>query len=180
MNAKPEIPWKPFLITLGIVGMLGIVGPLSTGGSPELASDHELTPVGEITTEAASIAPSLNDAEGSVVATPTTIDLLRRAYKANEVAAQNQWGNRWITITGTVKSVELDFTDDPVVHLVDGGSEITAFFDADDGGAATADLVKGTRASLVCAKVTEMLGEPKLSECKVASEVKEFADMGTP
>lgn len=146
---------------IALVGLFILMSLGDFGGSPE-------EPV-----EDASIT---ENAVETVSATGVTIRALYDAYAENEVAAQQQWGDRLLAITGTVQSVDLDITDDPVVTLEDGGKTINTYFDMDAGGAATGELKKGQRVTLACSSLSERLGVPFLSDCKVSTDVHEVEE----
>lgn len=89
------------------------------------------------------------------------------AYEANEMRAQQEYGAQPIIVTGTVRGVDLDLTDDPVVRLEDGEYRLNAYFDKDNGGAATGNLVKGQVVTVQCAETSEVLGTPGIQQCQV-------------
>ncbi len=89
------------------------------------------------------------------------------AYEANEMRAQQEYGAQPIIVAGTVRGVDLDLTDDPVVRLEDGEYRLNAYFDKDNGGAATGNLVKGQVVTVQCAEISEVLGTPGIQQCQV-------------
>ena len=122
----------------------------------------------------ASPAPT-EEAEATVAeeveATPpareVTVAELIKAYGANEVAAQQEYGARSVALTGEVRGVVLDFSDDPAVLFESGQTRpVQALFDK-KRGAATAALKKGQEATVVCNKVSEIMGLPILEDCSL-------------
>jgi hypothetical protein len=115
--------------------------------------------------------PSIADSgEAGVQGPPieaSAIELLE-AYEANEARAQAQYGDRPIAVTGVVKAIDLDLTDDPTVRLGGKGSQYdTATLQLDEATAPKAvTLDKGQELRAVCSEVTEVIGTPILRECR--------------
>jgi len=93
---------------------------------------------------------------------------LAKAYADNEVAAQAQYGNSPLIVSGTIKAIELDMMDKPVVVLpgTDEFTSVQASF-GDDAAEVTAGLKKGEQIKVRCASVTEVMGSPMLDDCAV-------------
>lgn len=91
---------------------------------------------------------------------------LAQAYADNEVAAQQQYGNSPLLVSGEVRSIELDMMDEPVVMLpgTDDFTSVHVSF-AGDASEVVAQLSKGDGLTVRCAGVAEMMGSPMLSEC---------------
>ena len=94
---------KIFGISAAILVGLGIVGSM-VPKSPKVA--EPATTSEKATTEPA--APILK----------TTAREIFRAYQSNEAAAQKQYGDRSVEVSGVISGITLDFSDDPVVALV--------------------------------------------------------------
>lgn len=91
---------------------------------------------------------------------------LAQAFAANEMAAQQQYGDRTLIVSGTVQSIELDFMDNPVVMLpgTDQFSNVQASL-AEESHAAAAGLQKGQSVSVTCTDLSEVIGTPMLGDC---------------
>ncbi len=121
-------------------------------------------------TEAASTS---EPAAATVVEAPalqvTAIQLFD-AYQANEAAAQQQYGGKRLEVTGTVDGVDLDMSDEPVVLLRTSNQFMSArarLIEADHSKAT--GLAKGSKTTLLCAEVTEIMGTPSLKDCSLAN-----------
>ncbi len=113
------------------------------------------------------------DAIGSnelTVPIEVTTDDLAKAYDENEMAAQQRFGGRWLRVTGTVRSIALDISDEPIVNFESSTLlPIQATF-VDEAMASTGTLKKGQIATLFCSEVSEVLGTPMLGGCEIATE----------
>lgn len=133
---------------VAIIILMGIIGGKSntTGGGTDSTE----------TTEAA--APVLD----------VTATELFEAYQANEAAAQQQYGDKRLRVKGTISGVDLDMADNPVVQLATPNQFMSAAAHLADGSKdKAASLTKGQSITLVCAKVTEVIGVPQLGECEI-------------
>ncbi len=93
---------------------------------------------------------------------------LFRAYAANEAAAQEQYGNRILDVTGTVDSVNLDLTNEPVVRLETDNQFMSAMVNLiDSEKPKAAGLSKGQTIMVRCAGVNEIIGSPALQDCAI-------------
>ena len=71
-------------------------------------------------------------------------------------------------VSGKVTGVDLDLSDEPVVHLATDNEFMPAsayLIDEDKGKATRFD--KGTNVKLLCQSVTEVMSMPQLKECTV-------------
>jgi hypothetical protein len=97
-----------------------------------------------------------------------TAEELLQGYEANEAAAQQRFAGKRLLVSGTVSSIDLDFSDDPVVRLATSNEfEQVAANLADDAKAPAATLRKGQEVTLACESVSEVLGTPILSGCRL-------------
>lgn len=92
---------------------------------------------------------------------------LGAAYEANEMAAQQKYGGHTLAVTGIVTSVDLDLSDDPVVMLQGANefSSVHANFTKAEADA-TAALNKGQTVTVICSKLSEVMGSPILKDCR--------------
>lgn len=105
--------------------------------------------------------------EGTLGARAVRIGDIEAAYAANELAAQQEYGDQWLAVLGTLDSVDLDYADEVVLHfrsdeLIRPTASILKGF---EGGVAA--LTKGQEIAVVCGKLSETMGTPRLSECQV-------------
>lgn len=93
---------------------------------------------------------------------------LFRAYQDNEAAAQAQYGERILDVSGTVESVDLDLTDDPVVRLETDNQFMSAMVDLiDSEKPKAASLNKGQVIVVRCTEIREIVGSPSLRHCAI-------------
>jgi len=95
-----------------------------------------------------------------------TAEELAAAYDANEVSAQQMYGNGPQTVTGTVQSINLDFRDKPFIvlkgiNLFQGPQ--AKLSESSEGKAAS--LSKGEKIVLRCESISEVAGTPMLQNC---------------
>lgn len=105
--------------------------------------------------------------QGGDAATDVTVAELIKAYSDNEAAAQQRYGGQTLRVTGRVESIDLDMSDEPVVHLKGSDEDLlspTLRFSEGNAGSA-ASLVKGNSYTFLCTEVSEMMGTPTLREC---------------
>lgn len=117
--------------------------------------------------------PTGSDAakSGDVGAKParqvTAVELFE-AYDANEAAAQEEYGDQQLLVSGTVSKIDLDFMNKPVV-LMQTGNEFqdaqAQLVEASQPLAKT--LSKGQQITLLCGSVGEVVGTPMLRDCAI-------------
>lgn len=136
------------LVLVGFIILLAIIGGMSGGGDKTASADTSAAP---------AQAP-----------TEVTATELFNAYQANEAAAQQQYGDRPLLVTGVVNSIDLDFRDKPVVQLrtpnefMSAGASLTEASQAKASG-----LAKGQSITLLCSGIGEVIGTPQLRECEI-------------
>lgn len=147
VKKKRKWPW----IIGGVVGLLIVIGALSPDEKGSAATQ----------TAAGATDPSSPPVE-------VTAKALAAAYEANEAAAQIQYGNKPLLVSGKIAGITLDFMDKPVVQLVASNEFMPAqasLIEAEQPKAA--GLTKGQDIALLCAKVSEVVGAPQLSDCSI-------------
>ena len=105
-------------------------------------------------------------AKSAKPAIEVTANDLFRAYQANEAAAQQQYGDQPLIVSGTVDGVDLDFANEPIVKLKTDNQFLSAqakLVEADQGRASS--LSKGDSVDLRCESVSEVIGTPMLAQC---------------
>ena len=121
---------------------------------------------------AAVVVPTVQASRVSPVATGQTPELtaaeLWSAYTRDAVAADRQYRQHSVQITGTVRSVDRNFEGDMVIRLATPDP-----FDSVNATLATrtdpvlTTLVKGRAVSLLCVGRGAMMGAPLLGSCFV-------------
>jgi tRNA_anti-like len=94
---------------------------------------------------------------------------LSREMKANEIAALKKYEGQLIEVSGTIKSIDADFSDDPVLQLDSG--EMFEFVAVNLGSGQTyyaAKLQKGQKVVMLCKALREAIGSAQLSDCTPA------------
>jgi hypothetical protein len=97
----------------------------------------------------------------------TSVDAaaLIKAYKENEVAADQQFKGKRLEVSGVIERVDSDFADEPVIAIGIGGFDnVLAHGLSKD---VAAKLKKGERITLVCRGNGEVIGSPQLDRCTV-------------
>lgn len=93
---------------------------------------------------------------------------IARAWRANEVAAEQTYGHTALEITGTVTRVTTNMTSQAVVSLQTPveGDDMRAFM-ADDARAQAGDMMPGQKITLHCGPAKALLSKPFVSECRL-------------
>ncbi len=116
----------------------------------------------------ASSTDATKTAEPSTPPIAVTATQLFQAYDANEAAAQQQYGSSPLLVTGTIKSIDLDFGNDPVVMLSTPNEFMSAHANLTKASQARASsLSKGAQIKLLCKSVAEVAGTPILKGCDI-------------
>ena len=113
---------------------------------------------------------SLSDTPTALAAPPTEVTArdLAAAYEANEASAQLAYGKRPLLVSGTIKSIDLDYSDNPFLVL-----EGTNMFQGpqaelnQESQARAGTLGKGQKVKVLCADVSEVIGTPMLKDCAI-------------
>lgn len=138
------------LVVIAILVVLYVIGSNATGGNSGAGTD--------------AAAP----ADTSAAPIAVTATELFKAYEANEAAAQQQYGSSPLLVSGTIKSIDLDFGNDPVVMLSTPNEFMSAHANLTKASQARASsLSKGAAIKLLCKSVTEMAGTPILRDCDI-------------
>jgi len=93
------------------------------------------------------------------------------AYDANEVAADTQYKGKWLLVTGQLKSIDKNITDDVVLQLATKNEFLSVSATlADSEKSAAATLEKGVQITVVCIGDGYLLG-PRLKKCRLGADV---------
>jgi tRNA_anti-like len=167
-------PKKRSWIKIGCLGIIGffvamtalglLIQTLDPEGSARRAAEAEERRSAE---EEAEVQQKRNDRLAEIEsALPITSLQLSSAYDANEVAAQQQFGDRPLLISGTVTGISLDLLDQPIVSLNSINEFLSVQASLSDADAA-GQLQKGQEVRMLCQKVTEVISAPQLSDCEL-------------
>ncbi|WP_433867486.1 OB-fold protein [Ralstonia wenshanensis] len=117
-------------------------------------------------TSASITGSAIETAEAAEPPLPVKADALFRAYDDNEVAADQKYKGKSLLVTGTVQSIDKDFTDSIVVKLASGNPFMAVHAYLDDQHAAmAASLKKGAKVAWVCTGAGRLVGSPVLHDC---------------
>lgn len=105
---------------------------------------------------------------------------ISKVFQENEAKAQLQFGNKTLEVSGTVKEINLDMMDAPVVKLKGSGDEYGMginqegkMTDVDINGlanTAAANINKGQKLTFTCTSITEAMGGAGLSGCTLKAK----------
>ena len=138
----------------GFVGALFIIGVIGSIVSP--SGQKSTASAVSATSKAAQDTPPLTISAAKLFA----------EYEANEVAADLVYKGKRLAVKGTVKSIDKDFMDDPVVVLA-GPNQFAGIRAQFSKGAIDqlAKLQKGSTVTLTCVGAGKLLTDPVL-DCK--------------
>lgn len=99
-----------------------------------------------------------------------TANELLKAYKENEVSANQKYQGKPLEVSGKIDSIEAGLADKPYVVLKAGGEfefvQPQAHFNEDEINK-VANLKKGQAITLLCEGDGEVAGGPMLSDCRI-------------
>lgn len=147
-----------FAVLFGLVVMIGIFADPpaeNSGSSVSEATDEE-------------------PAEAALIVTAAEIS---KTFQENEAKAQLAYGDKILEVTGLVKDITLDFSDNPVINLKGSGDQFDTGF-TNDGkltdvtinglpNDVAANINKGETHTFICSSIAEALGSAGLSDCKL-------------
>ena len=95
-----------------------------------------------------------------------TAQELDAAYRVDEAAAQDRYGNHVLEVSGTIAAVQLGIVDEPFVMLrgrsENRGPQVSL---AEGSRSRAGELVRGQAVRLRCGGVSGIAGTPMLREC---------------
>ena len=93
---------------------------------------------------------------------------LAAAYDRNEVAAQQQYGDQVLEVSGIVEGISLDFLDNPVIQFrgVNQFLNVQAKLVGDSRSRA-GGISKGQTITVRCESVSEVISAPMLDDCQI-------------
>jgi hypothetical protein len=149
-----------FVILVLAAILIGIVGSIYR--SP---SSNDTTP-GDQGQSTSSDDSNTASTAPSTPAIQVTAVQLAEAYNANEVSAQNKFGNHTLDVTGSVVAVRLGLMDTPTLHLeaINEFMPVQATFD-NASKDTLSKLSKGQTVTIRCTSITNVISTPMLSDC---------------
>lgn len=147
---------------IGCLAILGILLALSALGSQV----EQINTAGE-TSEQNDVVSNTDQSPNPEPMKVSALQLAR-AYDANEARAQGIYGDQPLLVSATVAGVDLDLSDDPVLHLATDNEFMpaSAYLVEDEKPRASA-LSKGQKISLLCQNVSEVMSMPQLKDCAI-------------
>lgn len=152
-NAKSKKPfykkWWFWLIVVVVV--VGIIGAVSGSKNSESSQSDSSSPSSSVSSTAPVSSSSSEKAESETSSAPQAVEVkavdIITAYEENEVAADDQYKDQLLKITGVVKSVGTDVADRAYVMLADERNEyallgVQCYFDEENKDS-LADLKEG-------------------------------------
>jgi hypothetical protein len=163
LDAPRATHWTPLRSIIGIAfTSIVLIWLLRQCSSNDVAT--EATPPAIAPTEAQPDTPPTAPNKRAVLR--MSAEELYREYDANEVATDAKIGKARIEVTGTVRSIDKDFTNDVVVHLDTGdqfGSAGLTLNKSEESKAIA--LAKGEHVVITCDHMQRILSSPQGSDC---------------
>lgn len=112
-----------------------------------------------------------SDLPRMIDALPVTAQRLFSDYRANEVAADAKYKDKWLAVTGQVDSVKKDILDNVFVSLRTQNRFMSAHAQmAKSNLGQVAQLKRGQEVMLLCAGGGLLLGSPVLDKCRIVEQ----------
>lgn len=122
----------------------------------------------ETTTAQTATSSGAEPVAETVVATPVTASELFAAYESNEVAADKQYKDQLLEVSGKVASIDSGLGDSANVSLATSNQFLSVTAKGDDAfNDAAATLSKGQDIKVVCKGDGEVIGMPMLKDCVI-------------
>lgn len=149
---------KVLLWVLGIVIGLAVLGSIFGDKKDASAPAQTADASGTATVEAKPAAVNVTASE------------LVKAYKDNEVAANEKYKGKMLLVSGSIDSIDAGMGDEPVIMLKSSGdygmnNPHAELADSDVKKAGT--LKKGQAIKLLCKGNSEIAGSPMLADCVI-------------
>jgi Na+-transporting methylmalonyl-CoA/oxaloacetate decarboxylase gamma subunit len=152
------------LVAVGVIIVLSVIGSFLPKPTPE---QEAAMAAEKAKGEAAAAATEANAAKAKRdSATKVSANELFNAYQANEMAAQKQYSDKLLEVSGTVSGVALDILDKPVVSLSTSNQFMSvSVYLTEATQSQAADYSKGQKITVVCEEISELASMPQLKEC---------------
>lgn len=144
------------------LGMLTII----IGGSTQKKQTEPAAAADQVRESTPPPAPTKASAEQAKLIYKTTAQQLARDYRDNEVAADEKMKGRLIEVSGTVQSIDKNFTDSIIIALRTGNEFMAAHMNMDDSEKDKAMILKrGAKVVIRCERMSRTMGSPYGSGC---------------
>lgn len=156
---------KLLLWVVGIFVGLVVIGALFGGDNKGSAPANQSNAPAPAQSNGATPAPAPAPAAVSVTATELT-----KAYKDNEIAANDKFKGKQLMVSGKIESIEAGITDKPELVLaanIDYGMSNPRATLADSDLDKAKSLKKGQNIKMLCVGNSEVAGTPMLEDCKI-------------
>ena len=153
---------KMLLWVIGVLVALAIIGALFGGDDKSKAPADQSKPATQQTN-----SPASSPAAAPIAVSATE---LTKAYKDNEIAANDKFKDKTLLISGKLESIEAGFTDKPELVLsanVDYGMSNPRATLADSDLDKAKSLKKGQSIKMQCVGNSQVAGTPILKDCKI-------------
>ena len=161
---------KVLLWIVGIFVALIVIGALFGGDNKDKKANDTTKPAAPQTSNAASAAPAAAPAPTAATAVSVTAAELTKAYKDNEIAANDKFKDKTLLVSGKLESIEAGITDKPELVLstnIDYGMNNPRATLADSDVDKAKSLKKGQSIKMLCTGDSEVAGTPMLKDCKI-------------
>jgi hypothetical protein len=168
-NAGAAAPKKKgcgfwLLVGVGVIIALGVIGSLLPEPTPEQKAERAASQAADEKKAAAEQEAEAKSKRDSAV--KVSASQLFDAYQGNEMAAQKQFGDQQLEVSGVVDGVDLDFSDEPVVKLRTSNQFMpVSVYLTDATSDAAAGFQKGQKITVLCESVSEVVSMPQLKDC---------------
>jgi hypothetical protein len=165
MNPMKNKMVKKFTLVAGIGLALGL-GGCAQEANEEPSAEALASEQSDVLEENDSADEAAQAKEPAAPTVRVSAEELYSAFDSNEAAAQMKYGKSTLIVSGEIKSISLDFSDEPVINLVTSNMfSSVALNDIDNDVAAS--LSKGQSITAKCTKLTEVIGSPRLGGCSI-------------
>ncbi|AOK03317.1 tRNA_anti-like [Burkholderia pseudomallei] len=151
-------------IVVGVVFAIGIVGAIFGEKPTTGTSTASNAPTGTSTA-----SNSVSEASKPVEKVSVTAGALFTAYEKNEVAADQKYKGKALSVSGTIQSIDKDAFDNIVVKLRSSNEfmPVNAYL-SKEHEALAASLEKGKKVTWTCEGDGRLIGSPMLRDCTPA------------
>lgn len=157
----------PLLLSLIVSPMVYFIGTMLFVGAVGAATEQNAA-AAAASANAAATEAARQQAKAEVAPVErikVTATELYNDYKANEIAANARYKGKPLLITGTVRAIQSDFRDQPVVQLA-AGDFVTVSISGLSVEEAS-ELSKGASIAAACTGNGEVLSFPATRNCKL-------------
>lgn len=148
------------VIGFGYVIVSIVVSLVMSVAIAETASQNNISRASSHQSSIASIAP----AEVVELARFSNLEI-ERDYEANTVSADQKYKNKRFIVSGTISSINTDFTNSPYIEMATTGFLGTQAYFSSGQESMVAALQKGQQVSLACTGKGDVAKTPMLREC---------------